>query len=922
MRGHATGVRVLAIAAAIGLTSAAADALAGPSAAAAPNVSITVTAGGDRAGATSVSGLAGVAFDFFAGTQGTRPGSGTTPTASCTTGPAGRCTVSVPPQSGGSGNGTAGYWVRQTSVPGGWFGDDVLDTGRGGSEVATDYQWLFVPRVSSNTSIPVADTSNGSTPTARGSVWAASRDNPALPDKCGLNVALLFDLSGSIGSNIEQLRGAGRDFVRALTGTPSSVAVYTFATHAPASDPNNANLPLTSVATSASADSVLAKISKLTVESGKEAGTNWDQGIWQIASDSARYDVTLVLTDGNPTFYGPLAAGPGSATRFIEVENGIFSANALKARGTNIISVGIGKTVSRSVSNLASISGPVPARDYFVTGFDQLGRLLTELAQKNCLGTVNVVKQIVPGTNPPGDVSGAIPGPGWTFHATPDTVQPQAGVTGDNGAVSFKTATSNRQAVALTEEVKPGYHLFPVHGDNATCRNSLGDPVPVRNEPGEPGFTVDAVANSIITCTVYNQSKPEPNPASVIVDKTWDINGTRYAYPNQPPDFQSSLVLDPLHPAGPTPAWGTQYDGYLEGDHVTIGEDDVHVPVGCSVQVSGTGQSPPLTAGLNTFAVVNVAECRTQLTLVKEIDNPYPRVPVVPVDSWTLTATNSSTGQADVQGTSGVTGDVTAGDTYVLSESDVPGYKQYVQPGSTPAKGATGSWNCVNRLVRGRSGLENFIGADGTIIVPVGEHVVCTAVNVPEAAKLTLVKELIKHSGSAEPADWTLTATPADPEDPVVSGVTGSAAVTDQEIPPGASYRLSEQGLPDFTLEKLACVLTGTSTSVPLTDDQFSAAIGQNITCTFTNKQNETTPTPTITPTPTPKPTITPTPTPKPTTTPTPVPSPTPTPAPGPLPITGANLVALAGAASWLVLGGLAALLVARRRRSSGRPGR
>lgn len=916
MRVHVTGVRVLAVIGAVSITSAAANVLAAPSDAAAPNVSVTVTAGGDRVGATSVAGEAGETFDFFAGTQGSKPRPGATPTASCVTALSGRCTVSVPPQSGGTGGNTAGYWIRQTSVPPGWFADPVLDVGKGGTEIATDYIWLFVARVSGNVSVPIADTGNGATPTARGSLWADSRDDPDLPDECGLNVALLFDLSGSIGSNITELRDAGKSFVRALTGTPSNVAVYTFASHAPASRPANSNLPLTSVATQASANTVLSKIDRLTVESGNEAGTNWDQGIWQIASSSTHYDLTLVLTDGNPTFYGPLASGPGSSTRFIEVENGMFSANALKAKRTNLISVGIGKTVSRSVSNLVAISGPVPDKDYFITNFSQLGDLLTRLAQEHCLGTVNVVKEIVPERNPPGDVAGAVPAPGWTFHARPDFVDPTTGVTGENGAVSFRTETRSIQPVTLTEELQPDYHLFPgPHGDNATCRKSSGEPVPVRNEPGEPGFTVSALANEVITCEVYNQKRLAPSPASVIVNKTWEINGVPYNYPNQPQDFQSSLTLSPIHPGGTSPAWGTQYDGYLEGDQVTIGEDNVHVPVGCTVQVSGDiGQSPPINAGLNTFSVLNDASCQTQLTLVKQISNPYPGVPVAPVDSWTLTATNSSSGQADVQGTSGVTGDVTAGATYVLSESDVPGYKQFVQPGSTPVEGATGSWDCVNQLARGRSGLENFEGADGSIVVPVGDHVVCTAINIPEAARLTLVKDLIKHSGTAEPTDWTLTAAPESSggSDPTVSGVTGSPEVTEQDIPPGVSYHLSEQGPPDYMLENLSCVLTGTSTEVPLTDDDFTPAINQNVTCTFTNKQTQTTPTPTPTPTRSPSPSRS--------MSPSPSPSQSPPPS-GPLPITGANLIALLGIAAWMMLGGIAALIVARRRKSSGRSG-
>jgi hypothetical protein len=901
MRWNIAG-RALALAAvsSVALAGTATAAAARERAAAAANVAITVTAGGDRTGATSVAGLAGERFDFFAGTAGSRPSGGGTPAASCVTGSSGTCTVNVPPRSGGSGSSAAGYWVRQTSVPAGWFASPVLDVGKGGSEVATDYAWLFVPRVTGNLTIPVADTSNGSTPTARGSLWAASRDNPPLPDKCGLNVALDFDLSGSIGSNITQLRSAGRDFVRALTGTPSSVAIYTFATHAPASKPGNSNLPLTSVATDASASTVLNKISGLTVESGKEAGTNWDQGIGQVAASSDKYDVALVLTDGNPTFYGPQASGPGSSTRFIEVENGIFSANAVKAKHTTVISVGVGSGVSRAVSNLSAISGQVAGQDYFTTGFDELSRLLTALAEKSCLGTVNVVKEVIPSDHQ-GDFGAAEPAPGWTFRAQPASVTPQQGVTGPNGAVSF--AVSNDEKVTLTEDEQAGFeHVKAPSGKNAICRTPGGLEVEV-TDARPPGFTVEARKNLIITCLVYNQAVAKPKPATVIVNKTWDIDGTSYHYPDQPQDFQASLALDPVHPAGTTPDWGTEYSGYYENDQVTIGETGVRIPSGCTLETRGDGQET-LNPGRNIFTIDNVVSCTTQLTLVKEIDNPFPGVPVVPITSWTLTAT-APDGTVAVQGTSGETGAVEPGLRYVLAESDVPGYQQTVVPGAVLAPGATGSWHCVQQVVtagRVRSGLEDYSGADGTITVPIGTTVVCTAVNLPRAATLTLVKHVA--AGDAAATDWTLTAAPVSGPGPVVSGQTGTDEVTDQLIPPGETYRLSESGGPaGYQLQSLACAHG--DEPVTLTGDEFTAGIDEHITCTFVNKEvSGPTPPPTPTPTPT-KPCPTPTPT-------HPVP-------PGPpMPVTGANLLLMLGIGSTLTAAGAGTLAVARVRRRRG----
>ena len=35
-------------------------------------------------------------------------------------------------------------------------------------------------------------------PTASGGIWQNSRANPVLPTECGLNVALVLDVSGSV----------------------------------------------------------------------------------------------------------------------------------------------------------------------------------------------------------------------------------------------------------------------------------------------------------------------------------------------------------------------------------------------------------------------------------------------------------------------------------------------------------------------------------------------------------------------------------------------------------------------------------------------------------------------------------------------------------------------------------------------------
>jgi hypothetical protein len=126
----------------------------------------------------------------------------------------------------------------------------------------------------------------------------------------------------------------------------------------------------------------------------------------------------------------------------------------------------------------------------------------------------------------------------------------------------------------------------------------------------------------------------------------------------------------------------------------------------------------------------------------------------------------------------------------------------------------------VQLLGHGRTGLEVYTGADGTVVVQPGEHVACTAVNIPQPAALTLVKHVSNdHGGTAAATDWTLIARPGEhvvPPAPELSGVTGSPEVTGAEIPPGVPYALGEAGPAGYRLTGLSCVVTTPSpTSSP-----------------------------------------------------------------------------------------------------------
>ncbi|HEY7814913.1 MAG TPA: hypothetical protein VIC62_16830, partial [Nakamurella sp.] len=325
-------------------------------------------------------------------------------------------------------------------------------------------------------------------------------------------MALLFDLSFSVQGYLRQVQDAGVGYVNALAGTPSNVALYTMGTLAPVNSTNNSNFPLTPVTTSANVTALTNKINGYTVLTNPVQYTNLDQGLWQIANAEdppggtrVHYDAVIVLSNGDPSVYGPTGIGQTSTsiTRFIDIENGIFSANALKAKETKVISAGVSSS-SATILNLRAISGRVEGSDYFVTNGGDLEQVLHDLALTNCAGSVNVTAAVIPLNST--DTSEAMPAPGWTLHATGATVTPAAAVTNETGAASF-TTSALAEPVNVTEEVMSGHKHVTVNGKNAVCTNLEGNAVPVTdtNTSTGPGFTVTTQANDVITCKIYNQ---------------------------------------------------------------------------------------------------------------------------------------------------------------------------------------------------------------------------------------------------------------------------------------------------------------------------------------------------------------------------------------------------------------------------------
>ncbi|MDR0848803.1 MAG: DUF11 domain-containing protein [Propionibacteriaceae bacterium] len=203
------------------------------------------------------------------------------------------------------------------------------------------------------------------------------------------------------------------------------------------------------------------------------------------------------------------------------------------------------------------------------------------------------------------------------------------------------------------------------------------------------------------------------------------------------------------------------------------------------------------------------------LTLVKSVNGGT----ALPTD-WSLTATGPDT-VTGLSGDAAVTGvDVDPG-AYTLSEGLGPQWYDLV------------GWVCVDP----NSSSWSMSGAD-TLTLAYGDSVTCTATNTynPPTPVLTLVK--VVDGGPATIADWPLTATGPT----AITGVSGTTAVTDVAVGPGA-YTLSEGAGPQwYDLVGWSCVDPNNASWSMSGADTLTLAYGDQVTCTATNTYNPPTP--------------------------------------------------------------------------------
>ncbi|WP_152187669.1 DUF7927 domain-containing protein [Georgenia satyanarayanai] len=481
-------------------------------------VKLIVRSGADRTGtgatSTTATPLAGVSYEFYRFTE--LPTEGEPDgvlVGSCTTDETGECGIFA--DLVGALGGVDAFYAVQTDAPDGWVAP---------AQWAPDNDYIFATGpVAADDSVaertielPLAYSDTVTEPR-----WASVRPNNVAPAQCGLDMAMVLDLSNSVTETEELLdehKAAANDFIDAITGTPSQVALFTFGSEAPAAGPTNGGLPLTSVATPGGAQQIIDRINGYQATPSGGGGTNWDRALHQVVESGVTYDVVLFLTDGQPTFHRD-RQGPGDVSTIAEVNEAILSANAVKATGAQVVLVGFGPEafLPGASIRIPLVSGPDEGQDFYRTNLEDLAATLEEIANAECAGTLTVVKEVV-------DADGEVVpgGAGWTFGTTTEGVSPATATTDDSSAVNFTvdhTPAVQSRSVTVTETQQEGYELVPVDGANARCvETGTGEVLPVADS-GDLGFTVDVAAEEIVSCTVRNALVP-PDYDDLLVSKT------------------------------------------------------------------------------------------------------------------------------------------------------------------------------------------------------------------------------------------------------------------------------------------------------------------------------------------------------------------------------------------------------------------
>lgn len=255
--------------------------------------------------------------------------------------------------------------------------------------------------------------------------------NPDLEAACGIDVILVLDESGSIGTSgaTQDVKNAYNAFIGALSGTGSDVAVIEFSSSA------TRVIEYTTV----TADTITSTFGPyINTNYNPNGWTNWDDALSEVQrlnQDVKVAPLVVFITDGDPTAYNnqhsttdpdneTQTVTTGASSTGVALTRAIDHANNVKTQGSKIMVIGVGAGLSSTASQnrLKAISGPdtysgspdvlnIATDDVIlVTDFTNLATQLRQLVLELCENSLTVTKYVNNNNLP-----GWIEAPGWVI---------------------------------------------------------------------------------------------------------------------------------------------------------------------------------------------------------------------------------------------------------------------------------------------------------------------------------------------------------------------------------------------------------------------------------------------------------------------------------------------------------------------------
>jgi uncharacterized repeat protein (TIGR01451 family) len=478
--------------------------------------------------------------------------------------------------------------------------------------------------------------------------------NEDLPPRCGINVMLVLDKSGSIASSgqTEAVKTATRSFLNALSGTGAKVSIVDFSSTAARP------VPYTTV----TADSIADTFEPYLRTGYNPSGfTNWEAAFHEVRNANTQgtvADLVVFMTDGDPTARNTatgvqtgLTDGAVAAMRPAQAE-----ADLVKGQGSHVLMLGVGAAVTRpaSAKRLTAMSGfdqfppaPFAEADYtLVENFNDLAAALRQIATELCSGSVTVTKLVDTG-------DGTFrPQPGWDFTAAVDMssgsftwVQPppatppdtRTQTTTQDGVATFQWNPSSATAtstVTLTEIQKPGFVFV-----DADCSIELAGQrsrvVLQRVRSVNPSANLTIPPNAYAKCTVRNRI----SPGTIQIIKSANPQTSQaFTFTGSGPLGTFTLVDDGVDPSTTSRTFNDLTPGTYTVSEV-LPENWGLTSITCSdPRVVITGTQVAITIGPNDAVV-----CLYQDTRNEPPPDPEPPEPPIPPTTPTTPPTTPTT---------------------------------------------------------------------------------------------------------------------------------------------------------------------------------------------------------------------------------------------------------------------------------------